>query len=141
MHETYTIGRLAKAADVAISTVRYYEQRGLLRPEQRTRSNYRVYGDASLRRLRFIRIAQKTGFTLEDIGLLLRLRDGSASDSCMQVENLVDKRLEHITEQLRELRRAQKVLTSTLAWCRNPRVKGRCRVLDDLDGRAAKPRR
>lgn len=136
--QTYTIGHLAKAADVPISTVRYYEQRGLLRPERRTESNYRMYGAASLRRLRFIRIAQQTGFTLEDIALLLRLRDGATGNNCKQVETLVDQRLGHITEQLRELRRVQRVLKSTLDWCRNPRVEGRCRVLDDLDVRATK---
>ncbi len=137
MAETYTIGRLAKVAEVPISTVRYYEQRGLLKPERRTESNYRVYGPASLKRLRFIRIAQQSGFTLEDIVLLLQLRDRGSATSCKQVENLVDKRLDNITAQLRELRRVQKVLQSTLEWCRNPRVKGRCRVLDDLDGQAA----
>ena len=71
MQKTYTIGRLAKVAEVPVSTVRYYEQRGLLRPESRTESNYRIYGPASLRRLRFIRVAQETGFTLEDIVLLI----------------------------------------------------------------------
>lgn len=138
MAHTYTIGRLAQAAEVPISTIRYYEQRALLRPEHRTESNYRVYGDASLRRLRFIRIAQQSGFTLEDIALLLQFRDGSASKACKQVERLIDGRLNQITEQLRELKRVQKVLKTTLDWCRNPRVKGRCGVLDDLAGRAAK---
>ena len=138
MPETYTIGRLAKTAKVPVSTVRYYEQRGLLRPEQRSASNYRVYGPASLKRLRFIRMAQQAGFTLEDIALLLRLRDGTTRDTCKQVATLVDHRLEHITEQLRELRRVQRVLKSTLEWCRNPRVKGRCRVLDDLAVRSGK---
>jgi len=136
MAETYTIGRLAKVAEVPISTVRYYEQRGLLRAERRTESNYRVYGPASLKRLRFIRIAQQSGFTLEDIIILLRVRDGGSANSCRQVEDLVDMRLENITTQLRELRRVQKVLQSTLEWCRTPRVKGRCRVLDDLDEQA-----
>ena len=141
MEKTYTIGRLAKVAEVPISTVRYYEQSGLLRPESRTESNYRIYGPASLRRLRFIRVAQETGFTLEDIVLLLRLRDGAGSDCCNQVETLVARRLDHITRQLRELKRIQKVLQATLDWCRNPRVKGRCRVLDDFDLRASSPAR
>ena len=138
MANTFTIGRLASTAEVPISTVRYYEQRGLLRPESRTESNYRVYGPASLKRLQFIRIAQQTGFTLEDIVLLLQLRDGAGANCCKRVETLVDKRLERITEQLGELRRAQKVLRATLDWCQNPRVKGRCRVLDDLDTRASR---
>ena len=63
---TYTIGRLAKAADVPVSTVRYYEQRGLMEPDERTRSSYRIYSPEALRRLRFIRAAQSSGFTLKD---------------------------------------------------------------------------
>ncbi len=138
MQGTYTIGRLAKTADVPISTLRYYEQRGLLRPEQRSGSNYRLYGQESLKRLRFIRIAQRHGFTLEDIALLLDIRDGSSTDCCGQVEDLVGKRLEHVVEQLHELQRVQRVLKGTLDWCKNPEEEGRCRVLDDLDAQSGK---
>ncbi len=68
--ETYTIGRLAERAEVPTSTVRYYEQRGLLKPEGRTSSNYRLYGPESLKRLRFVRIAQTSaiGDQLEELG-------------------------------------------------------------------------
>ncbi len=135
MEQTYTIGKLAEKAEVPISTVRYYEQRGLLKPDQRTASNYRLYGPESLKRLRFVRMAQTSGFTLEDVNLLLQLRDGTGN-SCGEVEGVVEKRLEKITAHLKELSRVHKVLRSTLLWCRNPRVKGRCRVLDDLDERS-----
>lgn len=136
MQAKFTIGRLAKTADVPISTLRYYEQRGLLHPEQRSGSNYRLYGRESLDRLRFIRIAQRHGFTLEDIALLLGIRDGSSAECCDQVEVLVGNRLDHVVEQLRELQRVQKVLKGTLDWCRNPKEDGRCRVLDDLDAQS-----
>lgn len=58
MNNPFTIGQLAAQADVPTSTVRYYERRGLVRCEGRTRSNYRQYGEATLERLRFIRSAQ-----------------------------------------------------------------------------------
>lgn len=137
MESNLTIGRLAKVADVPVSTIRYYEQRGLLQPEMRTPSSYRVYGPDSLKRLRFIRAAQTTGFTLEDIGLLLKLRDGEA-DPCGEVRTLVESRLAHVTQQLSELRRVQKVLRSTVEWCRKPRVKGCCQVIEELDVQAGK---
>lgn len=136
MQATYTIGRLAKAADVPISTLRYYEQRDLLRPEQRTGSNYRLYGQESLKRLRFIRIAQRNGFTLADIALLLGIRDGSSPDCCQQVEGLVGKRLVQVSEQLQELQRVKEVLEGTLGWCKNPEEQGRCRVLDGFDSQS-----
>ena len=73
-----TIGRLAEQAGVPVSTVRYYERRGLLAPEERSPSRYRLYGPAVLRRLRFIRAAQRSGFTLEDIRRILALREQAA---------------------------------------------------------------
>ena len=54
MASQYTIGKLAEAAGVPVSTVRYYEREGLLRPEERSEGNYRLYGPASLSRLQFI---------------------------------------------------------------------------------------
>ena len=67
------IGQLAKHAGVAIDTVRYYERNNLLNPAGRLASGYRRYGDAELKRLRFIRRAKALGFTLEDIRGLLSL--------------------------------------------------------------------
>ena len=66
----YTIGQLAKEANVPTSTVRYYERVGHLQPDGRSSGNYRVYSPAALKRLRFIRAAQATGFTLDDITTL-----------------------------------------------------------------------
>ena len=53
----FTIGELARAADVPTSTVRYYEREAILRPTGRSASNYRLYSGADLERLRFIRAA------------------------------------------------------------------------------------
>ncbi len=138
MNTTYTIGRLAKAADVPVSTVRYYEQRGLLDPEHRTHSSYRIYGEEGLRRLRFIRSAQTAGFTLEDIAHLLELRDGRA-DPCGEVRTIVENRLERVSQQLKELRRVQRVLKETVQWCHTPKTPGCCEVIAELDEQARKP--
>jgi MerR family mercuric resistance operon transcriptional regulator len=136
MEASYSIGGLAKAAEVPASTIRFYERRGLLEPERRTRSSYRVYGAESLRRLRFIRAAQGAGFTLEDIVHLLELRDGRA-DPCGEVRAVLENRLDRVTERFAELRRIQRVLQEAVAWCREPREAGRCEVLDELAERSA----
>jgi MerR family mercuric resistance operon transcriptional regulator len=69
-----TIGELANAAEVPISTVRYYERAGILKAHRRSASNYRLYSEEDAQRLRFIRAAQASGFTLEDMKELLRHR-------------------------------------------------------------------
>lgn len=62
-----TIGRLAKAADVHIETIRYYQRRGLLPEPERPQRGVRRYGEADVSRLRFIRRAQAAGFRLDEL--------------------------------------------------------------------------
>ncbi len=137
MTQAYTIGELARAAEVPTSTVRYYERRGLLRPESRSGSNYRVYGPKSLDLLRFIRAAQGTGFRLRDIELLIELRRGEGNP-CGEVRTVIEARLEAIAGQMDELRHAQEVLESALDWCKSGEAEGRCAVLDGLTQRRSR---
>lgn len=67
---TLTIGELAKRGNVATSLLRYYEKEGLLEPVGRTAAGYRLYAPDSVRHLRFIRKAQRYGFSLNDIKLM-----------------------------------------------------------------------
>jgi len=109
MGDSLTIGQISKAAGVPTSTVRYYERTGLLRPSTRSPSNYRIYSASDLERLRFIRAAQATGFTLDDVSRLLR------PAPCSKVQGLIERRLEQIAERMRELRHVQKVLRGSLS--------------------------
>jgi MerR family redox-sensitive transcriptional activator SoxR len=65
-----TIGELAERSGVATSAIRYYEERGLVW-SRRTTGNQRRYERAMLRRLAFIRTAQRVGLTLEEIEVAL----------------------------------------------------------------------
>ena len=69
-----TIGDVAKQAKVDIETIRYYERRGLLERPPRSVSNYRLYHEDAVRRVRFIKRAQELGLALNDIRGLLSLR-------------------------------------------------------------------
>lgn len=114
--DAYTIGQLAKAADVPASTIRFYERAGLLVPDGRSGGNYRQYGAGALARLRFIRSAQATGFSLEDARDLLHLTD-SDEPPCDDVIALTRKRLEEVRKRLRELRHVERVLDRSLRNC------------------------
>ena len=61
-----TIGQVAERSGVATSALRYYESRGLISSE-RTPGNQRRYRQAMLRRVAFIRSAQRVGLTLEEV--------------------------------------------------------------------------
>src|SRR6266852_6242464 len=66
----YTIGQVARAAGVNVETVRFYHRRGLLPLPGRAYGAVRRYGEESLARLRFIRRAQRLGFTLDEVAAL-----------------------------------------------------------------------
>ena len=131
--EIYTIGQLARLAGVPTSTVRFYERRQLLRPDFRTGANYRNYSPAALERLRFIRAAQASGFSLKDIHEMLALTH-SDDPPCAEVASLIEHRLHDVREKLRELKRVEKALDAALKsccrggpdWCNEiARLKGR----------------
>lgn len=131
MASLYTIGQLAREADVPTSTVRYYERRGLLRPDGRSEGNYRMYGEATLERLLFVRSAQGAGFTLTDITALLDFRDGDAAP-CKDVQDLIAARLDQVVEQARHLTDVQGMLRGWMTVCREAEQSGRCGVLEGL---------
>lgn len=131
MKKTYTIGEMAKAVDVATSTVRYYERSGLLKPASRTEGNYRVYGCEEIERLRFIRAAQSAGFTLADIKTLILLRAGETAP-CKEVQFLIEHRLSELRERLKELRHVEAHLKTALEACKGTEKEGSCEVLDEL---------
>ena len=115
MGNQYTISQLAKAAGVPTTTMRYYERIGLVKPEDRSQGNYRLYGDESLRKVVFIRTAQSIGFTLDDVKALLATPDSTAA-SCREVQTLIEERPAEVSQRLKDLRQVQRVLKSSLAW-------------------------
>jgi DNA-binding transcriptional MerR regulator len=64
--ETFTIGRLARRANVNLETIRFYERKGLLPEPPRNKSGHRQYSIKDLRRTEFIKRTQSRGFCLEE---------------------------------------------------------------------------
>lgn len=96
------IGDLARAADVPVSTIRYYERIGLLHPTARSESRYRLYGEKAVDEVQFIRRAQGLGFTLPEIAGLLGLsRTGIAP--CNEVVRLGREHLVALDDKLQRL--------------------------------------
>jgi MerR family mercuric resistance operon transcriptional regulator len=112
----YTIGQLARAASVPTSTVRFYERLGLVKPDARTAANYRTYSPRTAERLKFIRAAQATGFSLKDIREMLALTYAD-DPPCAEVAALIDHRLDDVRQRLRELKRVERALTVARDSC------------------------
>lgn len=98
-----TISELAGQAGVSPDTLRYYERRGLLRPPARSTSGYRLYDEAVIERLRFIKNAQRIGLRLDDVKELLEISDRGACP-CGHTATVLERRLKDLDEELRHLR-------------------------------------
>ncbi len=87
-HNVLRIGPFAKQAGVSIRTVRYYEELGLIRPENRSRGGFRMYGPESARRLSVINFLKGVGLPLTEIRRILLAKQVFGSDKAA-VEHLV----------------------------------------------------
>lgn len=96
------IGELADTARTRPSTLRYYEQRGLMQPPTRTPAGYRDYPPAAVPRLEFIARARAAGLSLSQIAAVLAIRD-SGTAPCVHVRNLLDRKLADLEQQIEEL--------------------------------------
>ena len=127
------IGAVANQAAVNIQTVRYYERRGLLAKPPRTESNYRLYSEDSVRRVRFVKRAQELGFSLKEIKELLALRINSRGTRS-HVRERTEAKIADIEEKIRSLRAMKKTLTRlTAACCGGGGSVSDCPILEALD--------
>lgn len=106
------IGEVARRSGVPPKTLRYYEDRGLLRPA-RTRSGYREFDDRVFDRLAFIRSAQALGLSLAEIGDIVTLRD-NGEPPCAHVADLLADRAASIARTIGELRTLHAELTALI---------------------------
>jgi DNA-binding transcriptional MerR regulator len=108
------IGEAAGRSGVPAKTIRFWEDRRLLRAPARTASGYRDYDPDVLERLAFIRRAQAAGLTLEHIRQVLDIRDGG-QPPCIHVAGLIARRLAEVEARLAELARARDQLAALAA--------------------------
>eukprot|EP01030_Chromulinospumella_sphaerica_P016070 gene16070-15880_t len=138
-----TIGRLSKAADVKVPTIRFYEQIGLMPTPDRTESDRRVYGEAAVHRLKFIRHARQLGFDIKDIQALLGLSD-RPDTPCDEADRIALGHLTLIDDKIAQLNRLRDEL-ARMVGCAAGTARN-CRVIEVLSdhslcatGRAAGP--
>lgn len=134
MNETITIGKVAKGARVGIQTVRYYERRGLISAKTRTEKGYRLYKPETSDRIRFIKNAQAIGFTLKEIGGLLRLSVKNPAN-CAKVLKKAESKLSDIQTRILGLKSLERVLKGLVKSCRNNGTTEDCPVLNCLSGK------
>lgn len=100
--EVMLAGDAAKALGVGVQTLHYYEREGLIPPPSRSASGYRLYTQAELERVRFVRKAQALGLPLHEVKDILHLAEQGRSP-CGRVQVALVEKFREVNERLREL--------------------------------------
>lgn len=131
-----TIGKLAKLTGLSAETIRFYERQDLIEPPVRADSNYRIYPEEEVVRLRFIRRAKNLGFTLSEIRELLNLRhDPRATKADVKQRTLA--KIEDVTRKIDDLARIRGALARLAACCDGKGPLEECPILQALDNEDA----
>ncbi|HEU4952635.1 MAG TPA: MerR family DNA-binding protein [Holophagaceae bacterium] len=107
---------LTRACEVSDQAVRLYEREGLLKPVSRTPKGYRLFDPQAIAALHFIKHAQRCGFTLAEIRGLLTANAANPK-ACDVTKALLDQKLQHVEDQLADLRSMKEVLASLRTAC------------------------
>ena len=112
--ENLTIGVFAGTAGVNVETIRFYQRKGLLPEPDKPYGSIRRYGETDVTRVRFVKSAQRLGFSLDEIAELLRLEDGT---HCEEASSPAEHKLKDVRERMADLARMEAVLSDLVCAC------------------------
>ncbi len=133
-----TIGRIAEKARVSRDTVRYYERLGLIKPLARTHSNYRLYSEEEIERLRFIKRAQNLGFSLSEIKKLLLLQDDPSTTKA-EIKAFTEAKIREVRRKILELTQILQALEHLAHQCDGHGPIDECPILEVLRDESCHP--
>ena len=131
------IGDVAKRSDITPAAIRYYEQLGLLTVPRRSKAGYRHYSDVTVEEIQFIKKGQGLGFSLEEIGEILKIsRSGAAP--CARVLDLAQRNLAAAEDRIRNLQAFRDRLAAQIERWKDQSVTtcnagGLCDIINSAD--------
>jgi len=133
-----TIGTAARQAGVGVETIRFYERRGLIDRPRKPQRGFRSYPPDLVARVRFIREAQRLGFSLRQVSELLDLQADPASDAG-EVRDRAAAKLEEVQGKIARLERIRAGLTALVEACPGSGPLGHCSIIGALVGSVSGP--
>ena len=129
----HRIGEAAQRSGVSAANIRYYEREGLLKLQARAGNDYRLYSEADIHRLRFIRQCRALDMSLDEVRTLLALELNNKAD-CATASTALDAHLGHVRQRLAELRILEKDLLALRKRCDGS--DDHCHIIEALHQRA-----
>ena len=124
----FTIGQLARKAEINLETIRYYERRGLIKRPHKPAIGYRQYSNDQLQQLFFIKRAKALGFNLDEIENLLSLSVGH----CTEIQSLAEQKLDQVQYKIKDLKKLEDVLSDLVRQCNASADEAHCPIVDAL---------
>ena len=124
-----SIGAFAEAAGVNVETIRFYQRKRLLPQPTRPYGQIRRYSEGDVARVKFVKSAQRLGFSLDEVAGLLTLEDGA---HCTEARVMAEQKLEQVHVKLKDLRRIESVLRRLVADCCATRGTIKCPLIGAL---------
>ena len=131
----WRIGEAARRSGVSAANMRYYEKEGLLRPGGREDNRYRLYSEADVHRLRFIRLCRAMDMSLDEVRTLLALDTTEAPLDVHTACHTLDDHLDHVRTRLLELQALEQDLRALRGRC-DGTDGAHCLALDALHAQA-----
>lgn len=126
----HNIGEAAALSGVSAKMIRHYESIGLVPEAARTFAGYRLYSDADVHRLRFVKRARNLGFSMKQIEVLLSLWSDRSRASA-DVKRLANEHAAELAERIAEMQAMQRTLEDLARRCHGD-GRPECPILDDL---------
>ena len=125
------IGELARLSDCDVETIRFYEREGLLAAPAREANGYRSYTEAHLVQLNFIRHCRSLGIGLPEVRIL-RSFQARPELACEEINQLIDRQIGRIHQQVETLRLLERQLHALRDTCRATQRASECGILRNL---------
>lgn len=123
-----TAGEVAREAGVSTQTIHYYERSGLLPRARRNDADYRMFGREAVTKTRFVKRAQRLGFTLHEIRELLSLSDNDVNE-CAEAKARAERKVAEIDLKVKSLISIQRALSRLIEECSENPDAARCPLL------------
>ncbi|MFK4754770.1 Cd(II)/Pb(II)-responsive transcriptional regulator [Oceanobacter antarcticus] len=125
------IGELAKRTDCSVQTIRHYEKEQLIASVERSEGNFRLYDEAAVEQLLFIKHCRSLDLSLPEIRQLLGL-SRSPSAQCDDVNRMIDAHIDQVEARIQELTKLNEQLRMLRRSCSNRRTVEQCGILRNL---------
>lgn len=127
----YSIGQLSEMTNVKVPTIRFYEEKRLIKASTRSEGNQRRFSQQDADRLSFVKHARELGLSLDSVKKLIELNNHPEME-CSDANEIAESHLKLVKEKIKKLRKLEKELKRITNGCGSGSRVQECYVIKSL---------